>query len=227
MLRGTIASNVRLGHPDATDDQVRDALDRAGGEALEASRPIADDGEGLSAGERRRVALARALLRIELGGAAAGAGRTDRRPGPGHRGDRVAAVRGAGVGAVVVSHRPALRLADEMVSPYRPADRSRRCTSDLTRHVIALVRRLLRQADHGWRQLVVAIALATFASGASVALMGTSAWLLSRAAEHPRCSTCWPPRRWCGSSVSDAGSAATWNGWSVTTWRCGCRVRCG
>lgn len=53
------------------------------------------------------------------------------------------------------------------------------------RDVAALVGRLLRQADHGWQQLVVAISLATFASGASVALMGTSAWLLSRAAEHP------------------------------------------
>ena len=51
--------------------------------------------------------------------------------------------------------------------------------------VAALVGRLLGQADHGWQQLVAAIALATFASGASVALMGTSAWLLSRAAEHP------------------------------------------
>ena len=53
------------------------------------------------------------------------------------------------------------------------------------RDVAALVGRLLGQADHGWQQLVAAIALATFASGAPVALMGTSAWLLSRAAEHP------------------------------------------
>jgi len=53
------------------------------------------------------------------------------------------------------------------------------------RDVAALVGRLLGQAEHGWQQLAAAVLLATFASGASVALMGTSAWLLSRAAEHP------------------------------------------
>lgn len=81
-LRGTIASNVLLGYPGATKAQIREALDRAGGEELALDRPIADDGEGLSAGERRRV-LARALLRIEFGGLRPG--RADGRPGSGHR----------------------------------------------------------------------------------------------------------------------------------------------
>lgn len=124
MLRGTIASNVRLGYATASDAQVRDALDRAGGQALELNRAIADDGEGLSAGERRRVALARALLRVELGGArllvvdepTAGLDQATEAVA-------VAAVRQSGVGAVVVTHRPALlRLADEMVA-LAPVDR--------------------------------------------------------------------------------------------------------
>lgn len=124
MVRGTIASNIRMGHLEAGDAQVRDALDRAGGQALEITRPIADDGEGLSAGERRRVALARALLRIELGGAkllvldepTAGLDQQT-------EAQAVAAVRAAGVGAVVVTHRPALlQLADEMIVVGEAAD---------------------------------------------------------------------------------------------------------
>ena len=118
MLRGTIASNVLLGYPGATKAQIREALDRAGGEELALDRPIADDGEGLSAGERRRVALARALLRIEFVGAQLlvldePTASLDQAT----EAQAVAAVRAAGVGVVVVSHRDALlRLADEMVS---------------------------------------------------------------------------------------------------------------
>ena len=64
MVNGTIADNIRLGAPDATDDAVRDSLRLAGGDSLDPARGVGDDGEGLSAGERRRVAVARALLRV-------------------------------------------------------------------------------------------------------------------------------------------------------------------
>ncbi len=64
MVNGTIADNVRLGAPDATDDAVRESLRLAGGDSLDPNRGVGDDGEGLSAGERRRVAVARALLRV-------------------------------------------------------------------------------------------------------------------------------------------------------------------
>lgn len=48
-----------------------------------------------------------------------------------------------------------------------------------------LVRRLLGDIDHPVLRVVGSIVLAALASGASVALMAVSAWLLSRAAEHP------------------------------------------
>ncbi len=51
--------------------------------------------------------------------------------------------------------------------------------------MIALLRRLIDATPAGWARLTLAILLAAAASGASVALMGVSAWLLSRAAEHP------------------------------------------
>lgn len=48
-----------------------------------------------------------------------------------------------------------------------------------------LVTELIRSVPNGWRRLLLAITLAIMATGASVALMGVSGWLISRAAEHP------------------------------------------
>jgi thiol reductant ABC exporter CydD subunit len=65
----SIADNVRLGRPDATDAEVRVALADAGLEALVERLPagletiLGHDGAGLSTGERQRVALARAFVR--------------------------------------------------------------------------------------------------------------------------------------------------------------------
>ncbi len=65
----SIADNVRLGRPDASDDAVRAALDAAGlGDVVArlargVSTRLGHDGAGLSAGERQRVALARAFVR--------------------------------------------------------------------------------------------------------------------------------------------------------------------
>lgn len=117
MINGTIADNIRLGDPEATEEQMRSALDRSGGELLDLSRHVGDDAEGLSAGERRRVAMARALLRIELGGAnllvldepTAGLDqKTEARV--------VDSLRSSGVGALIVTHRDAiLNLADQVI----------------------------------------------------------------------------------------------------------------
>lgn len=118
MVRGTVADNVAMGAPDATTDTVRAALDDAGGSDIPLRQAVGDDGEGLSAGERRRVAVARAMLRITQGGArllvldepTAGLDAVAERR-------LLASLRELGVGAVIVSHRPqVLDDADRVVA---------------------------------------------------------------------------------------------------------------
>jgi len=62
LFPGTVASNIRLGWPDAPDEAVRAAAHAAALEEVPLDRPVTERGGGLSAGQRRRLALARALL---------------------------------------------------------------------------------------------------------------------------------------------------------------------
>ena len=65
---GTVADNVRLGDPNATDDEVAEALRAAALDSADLAQGIetsvGDGGAGLSAGQRQRVAVARLLLRV-------------------------------------------------------------------------------------------------------------------------------------------------------------------
>jgi ATP-binding cassette subfamily B protein len=69
LFSGTIASNLRYGNPDATDEELWHALEIAQGkdfveamaEGLDA--PIAQGGTNVSGGQRQRLAIARALVR--------------------------------------------------------------------------------------------------------------------------------------------------------------------
>jgi thiol reductant ABC exporter CydD subunit len=69
LLRGTVADNLRLGHAAAGEARLREAARLAGADAFVRALPdghatrIGPGGRPLSAGERRRLALARAFLR--------------------------------------------------------------------------------------------------------------------------------------------------------------------
>lgn len=116
MMAGTVAENIRLGCSDAPEAMLRDALDRCGAAAIPLNKRIDDDAEGLSAGERRRVALARALVRVEQ--AEAGLLVLDE-PTAGLDADTEAtvleAVRASGASVLVVSHRRNIIAAADVV----------------------------------------------------------------------------------------------------------------
>ncbi|WLP88837.1 ABC transporter ATP-binding protein [Gordonia sp. NB41Y] len=69
LFSGTVASNVRHGKPDATDDEIWEALQVAQAADFVAAMPdgldtpIAQGGTTVSGGQRQRLAIARALIR--------------------------------------------------------------------------------------------------------------------------------------------------------------------
>ncbi|MGW5122172.1 ABC transporter ATP-binding protein [Streptomyces noursei] len=69
LFSGTVASNLRYGNPDATDDELWQALRTAQAEDFVArmdgglQAPIAQGGSNVSGGQRQRLAIARVLVR--------------------------------------------------------------------------------------------------------------------------------------------------------------------
>ncbi|MFD7131073.1 thiol reductant ABC exporter subunit CydD [Streptomyces sp. NPDC059894] len=129
LYAGTIAENVRLARPDADDAAVRRALSDAGALEFVDALPAGDrtvlgeDGAGLSAGQRQRLALARAFLAdrpvlLLDEPTAALDGETEA--------EIVAAVRrlAAGRTVLLVVHRPALLAVADRVVRLAVADRT-------------------------------------------------------------------------------------------------------
>jgi thiol reductant ABC exporter CydD subunit len=69
LFTGTVADNIRLGDPGADEERVEEAARLAGADTFVRSLPdgyetvVGDGGRTLSAGERQRIAVARAFLR--------------------------------------------------------------------------------------------------------------------------------------------------------------------
>ncbi|KAA5601244.1 ATP-binding cassette domain-containing protein [Blastochloris sulfoviridis] len=69
IFAATVAENIRIGRPDASDDEVRRAADLAAADEFVAKLPqgydtlIGERGITLSGGQRQRIAIARAILK--------------------------------------------------------------------------------------------------------------------------------------------------------------------
>ena len=123
VLSGTVGENVRLGAPRAAEADVRWALRAAGADDLDPARACGEGGALLSSGERRRLAVARALLRVRCAGASL---LLVDEPTAGLDAEReravLDAIAGLDVTCVLVAHRPeAVQAADRQVRLVVPA----------------------------------------------------------------------------------------------------------
>ncbi|MFI9720925.1 thiol reductant ABC exporter subunit CydD [Streptomyces sp. NPDC052396] len=219
LFAGTVAENVRLARPDATDAQLREALRAAGALDFVSMLPqgtdtrLGENGAGLSAGQRQRLALARAFLAdrpvLLLDEPTANLdGETEA--------EIVEAVRRLAEGRTVllVVHRPALlAVADRVIDlgrpealtgpvegsrpvdasppPGRSADETPVHKAPVHHGPGARVRstgalaRVRAQGRPYRGRFALALLLGTLALGSAVGLMATSGWLISRASQQP------------------------------------------
>ncbi|WP_033217812.1 thiol reductant ABC exporter subunit CydD [Kitasatospora phosalacinea] len=197
LFAGTVAENVRLARPDATDAQLADALAAAHVDFTTPGTRLAENGHGLSAGQRQRLALARALLAdrpvLILDEPTA-------HLDPVTEAALLDTLRVLDRTVLLITHRPALTaLADHHVhlpgaaapvarpaaaprpghgEPREPEGDAPRARYDDDPPPEGAAR---RRVPRFW----LAVVLGALALGCAVALMGTSGWLISRASQMP------------------------------------------
>ncbi|MCY4726304.1 thiol reductant ABC exporter subunit CydD [Nocardioides sp. STR2] len=198
LLADTVAANVRLGRPSAGDDEVWEALRSVGLDDVVralphgADTPLREDGAGLSAGQRARVALARVVLAgrpvVLLDEPSAHLDEETEQVLL----DTLALLARRSL-VVVVAHRPAVLAAADRVVELVPAARA--TAEDTTPAVAAVVRpdrpaaaAVVPAEDDGpdprWGMRTATL-LGALSTASGVALTATAGWLITRASEQP------------------------------------------
>lgn len=201
LLADTIDANVRLGRPSAGDDEVWDALRSVGLDdvvralPLGLESPLGEDGAGLSAGQRARVALARVVLAgrpvVLLDEPSAHLDEETEQVLL----DTLALLARRSL-VVVVAHRPAvLAAADRVVELTPAATPSTVAAADTDQTRPDVVRRhpapapvAVAAVDDGGRPrwgMRTATSLGALSTASGVALTATAGWLITRASEQP------------------------------------------
>ncbi|MGY2875357.1 ATP-binding cassette, subfamily C, bacterial CydCD [Marmoricola sp. URHA0025 HA25] len=202
LTAGTIADNLRIGRPGAEDRELwRSLADVAlqevvAGLPLGIETPLGEDGAGLSAGQRARLALARVLVAdrpyVVLDEPTA---HLDAETEQVMLATLTRLAQHATV--VVVAHRPAVvGAADHVIALSAPdvPDTSVEPHLEVTTQPAGEQRTEVDQSvstdpttgrSSGRRRLALGAALATSASVSGVALTATAGWLIARSAQHP------------------------------------------
>ncbi|MCD4535425.1 thiol reductant ABC exporter subunit CydD [Nocardioides sp. cx-169] len=194
LLAGSVADNLRLAAPDASDDALWAALEQValaervrllpGG--LDA--PVSEDGGSLSAGERARLTLARVVLAarpwVLLDEPTAHLDELTEQV----IADTIVAL-GRTSAVLVVAHRPAVvSLADHVLTLARPVPAP--ATAPATARAERRRRPALAPADDEVTParpaaLWTSVALGSLASTSGVALTATAGWLIVQASTQP------------------------------------------
>nr|WP_216659085.1 thiol reductant ABC exporter subunit CydD [Nocardioides sp. zg-1230] len=201
LLADTIGSNVRLGRPSAGDGEVWDALRSVGLDDVVRAlprgldSPLGEDGAGLSAGQRARVALARIVLAgrpvVLLDEPSAHLDEETEQVLL----DTLALLARRSL-VVVVAHRPAVLAAADRVVELSPtpmpstvaaADTDEAVPDVVRRHPAAAPVAVAAVEDEGrprWG-MRTATSLGALSTASGVALTATAGWLITRASEQP------------------------------------------